>query len=143
MRFRAMNFGFAVCLVLALCGSARAANDFSCDPNCVSVWNFETTGAGPTIVAEASTERSATYAAWKAFDGNLATWWSTSSGSAVNSWLSYSYGAGWGQIITTYVLTATSNVDAAPHDWTFEGWDGASWTVLDTQAGQTGWTYQA
>jgi len=143
-RTKRITWSLAVLLALALGSPPPAKATWNpgllTDPNCVAVYLFETTSAGPTIVASASTERSSTYAAWKAFDSDKTTTdWSTSNGNMNSSWLMYSYGAGYERVVTTYSIMCTANVDAAPNTFTFDGYDGATYTTLDSQAGQTKW----
>ena len=94
------------------------------------------------ITVSASSEYSTTqYQAWKAFNRSNAT--------AQDDWAS-STTSGWLQVDFTnrivvgqYELQEGGNTSTnyMPKDWTFEGSnDGTNWTVLDTQAGVTGWT---
>jgi hypothetical protein len=87
-------------------------------------------------VAAASSYPTFDYHAYKAFDKNAATYWSSDGGAAEPSWLSYSWGSGNEKVINVYALT-TQNIDAggAPVDFLFQGWNGSSWDTLDTQAG--------
>ncbi len=96
----------------------------------------------PSGTASASTALSATYAAWKAMDDDTATWWSTTAAGVTPCWLSYSWGNLNTKIITSYTVRARSgagNQDGAPNAWTFQGYNGSTWTTLDTQSGQSAW----
>jgi hypothetical protein len=93
-------------------------------------------------VAVASTEFSATYRAYKAFDydevGGDATYWqaSTSTGT-LRQYTSIYY------IPTSYVVEAPSaNASTySPKNWTMEGsTDGTNWTTLSTITNQTSWS---
>ena len=81
---------------------------------------------------------------WHAFDG-------VASGPYTNTWLGTGGGVDWLQLDTGgsyYLGSYAINVDTqgggeplrAPNSWTMQGSnDGATWTTLDTQAGQTSW----
>ena len=81
------------------------------------------------------------YYAWRAFDNDWGTGWipgffdiSTSN----PCWIGYQFGNG--VKINKYSITCRETPGRAPKDWTFEGWDGSQWVVLDTQSGKdTGW----
>jgi hypothetical protein len=68
--------------------------------------------------------------AWNAFDRNTGTAWQ--SGTFNNGWLSYQFPTG--RIIKRYGFFTTTNNNASPRTWTFEGSNnGSTWTTLDTQ----------
>ena len=93
-------------------------------------------------VASASTELNAPRAAWKAFDA----------GADANDhgWYTNAIGTGWlaielpvALVITRYSIKALNRTDEALYNvktWTFEGWDGSAWVVLDTQTNVSAWT---
>ena len=84
----------------------------------------------PSGTASASTEQSGTYAAWKAFDKNAASYWFAT---ATTGWLKYQYATA--ATITAYSLACDGN-GYGPSGWTFEGSnDNSNWTVLDTRSG--------
>ena len=84
----------------------------------------------PSGVASASSEQSGTYAAWKAFDKNAASYWFAT---ATTGWLKYQYATP--ATITAYSL-ACDGAGYGPSGWTFEGSnDNSNWTVLDTRSG--------
>lgn len=96
----------------------------------------------PGGVATSSGEYSGQYPAWKAFNINSSTsdsWIHTNGIPA--GWLAYEFKAP--KVINQYNIVATySNaVSSSPRDWTFEGWDGGSWIVLDTVVGNTQTSY--
>lgn len=94
--------------------------------------------ATPSGAASATSEYSALYAAWKAFDKSTVTLWQT--GNAVTA-AAIEYDFSVSKIIARYTVSAASTYATnAPKDWTFEGWNGASWVVLDTQINQTAWS---
>lgn len=74
-----------------------------------------------------------------AFDGETASFpWASASGSS--AWVSVTYAEA--VALGGYAIQARNDgfTNQSPAAWTFEGWDGAAWVVLDTQSGQTGWT---
>ncbi len=94
------------------------------------------------FVASASSEFSATFAAYKAFDGGFGTaqyWLGTGLGV---DWLKLDTGSGNSHLVVSYSIQVNSIPEAtrAPKDWTFEGSnDDSSWTTLDTRTSQTSW----
>lgn len=78
-----------------------------------------------------------TLGAANAFDGDSATRWSTSQQSIRTGWLRAAYAEP--IPVARYEITATNQPTRSPTTWTFEGWDGAAWVVLDTRTGETGW----
>lgn len=74
------------------------------------------------------------YPAWLIFDNSGGTHWvsSTSTG-----WVAYEFTTA--KIITRYVMSGVwgGQPTSFPKNWTFEGWDGASWIVLHTVTGNT------
>lgn len=111
----------------------------------VPVMTSNTTPAG---VAAASTENSASWRAWQAFNEvtiRTGGSWFTTNGT-LTGWLRYDFGSGNPKVITHYSIMAiaTNAADTdrtgAPKNWTFEGSDDASsWTVIDTITNSTGW----
>lgn len=91
----------------------------------------------PSGTASASTNNATAYLA---FDGNSATVWSAAA-STYSGWVAYDYGAP--RIIVGYsvtVLNTSFGPESSPKAWTFEGFDGAAWVVLDSQIGQSTWS---
>lgn len=77
--------------------------------------------------------------AWEVFDRDTAT---TINMSGLPAWVSYDFDAAATKIADAYWIQASPNsgdVDNAPTAWNFEGYNGASWIVLDTRNGETGW----
>jgi hypothetical protein len=70
-----------------------------------------------------------------AFDGTLisADGWLTDPAGTTTGWLSYTWTGA--TIVNQYVLYSVENT-RAPGSWTFEGYNGSSWVVLDTQTSQ-------
>lgn len=80
-------------------------------------------------------------AAWQAFDKNAAS--DATPTTSATGWLMYQ--ATSAKICDAYWLQASSGTDFGSQDmitsWTVEGSnDGSSWTAIDTQDGQTGWS---
>ena len=95
----------------------------------------------PSGIVAASSEYEGTASAWQAFDHGTgptdAGFFGHSWGSSVTTfphWLSYQFTIS--KTIVKYRLYATEYPTYAPKDWTFEGWDGSSWVVLDTRINQ-------
>jgi len=75
------------------------------------------------------------YLAFNRIDNNVG--WSPSS---KHEWLSYKFETP--QVITKYTIKPVNHPVGparAPKDWTFEGFDGNSWTILDTRTEVTDW----
>lgn len=97
----------------------------------VPVMTSDTTPSGTSSASSTTSPR----AAYQAFDGNSAgTWWT--SGTGLPQWLSYEFSAA--KIITKYKFLSHTYV---LRDWTFEGWDGANWVILDTVTSNAVATY--
>lgn len=102
-------------------------------PNVIPIM---TSNTAPSGVASASSEYSAVYPAWKAFDKSPGGWQTTA---GTSGWLAYEFAAA--QTVIAYELTAFGSVPTrSPKTWTFEGWDGSGWVVLDTQANAPAWS---
>ncbi|HLP47668.1 MAG TPA: discoidin domain-containing protein [Candidatus Kapabacteria bacterium] len=97
-----------------------------------------TSNTAPSGRASAGSIYSTSYEAWRAFDGNDQSepWsrWISSPG-RIPTWLSYEFSQA--NYITGYYILpelASSTKNRSPRNWTFQGWNGASWIVLDTRA---------
>lgn len=76
--------------------------------------------------------------AWKIFDTDLTTEATAISGRS--GWYSYTFGGTTEKVADAYWIVAGDTYpDAAPSIWTFEGYTGSAWVVLDTRDGETGW----
>jgi hypothetical protein len=99
-----------------------------------------TSNIAPSGVVSSSSIYSASYDAWKAFDGDLMTYWYTATGTNTG-WLAFDFGTP--KIIKKYCIKKGSNSSSSemPKNWTFEGYDSvtSTWEVLDTQTNQTSW----
>jgi len=94
-----------------------------------------TSNTTPSGIAAASSVYS-TYYAYKAMDNSTSSanrWQSAGS----TGWLSYTFTTP--TIVRRYTITGYSTVTYSPNTWTFEGWNGSYWEVLDSRSGIT-WT---
>jgi len=103
-----------------------------------------TSNSSPSpYVASASTEFSATFAAYKAFHRGVSTgdyWLGTNSGV---DFLKIDVGSGNSFVLNNYSIQVNTipEPNRAPKNWTMEGSnDNSSWTTLDTQTNQTSWS---
>lgn len=93
------------------------------------------------LTSPADTVDSSTSAAdaWEVFDGNHATF---ARFAGKSGWVSYTFDSGT-KVVDAYWLRSSSDgsspPEATPSAWTFEGWDGSNWVVLDTRSGEDGW----
>lgn len=90
-----------------------------------------TSNTAPSGVASASSEASATYSPWKAMDKSTAAQWRTTTTGKYPAWLQYELASS--KTIKRYTITSHTTIDRAPKTWTFEGFNGSTWDVLDTQ----------
>ncbi|MGO4337449.1 hypothetical protein AB4037_21280 [Labrys sp. KB_33_2] len=103
-----------------------------------------TSNTAPSGVCAASDSYS-TYLPWLAFDDDDGSFWDNKNKAG---WLSYTFPSA--KIIVGYGVKASNFVSldvpsgqgylCAPKSWTFEGYDGTNWVVLDSQFAQTGWS---
>lgn len=97
-----------------------------------------TSNTAPSGIATASTMFGSGYEIYRAFDQTPSSYWSTTSSGGVG-WIAYEFASV--QIISKYTIQGRSDAsDSSPKTWTFEGWDGAMWIILDTRTNETGWT---
>lgn len=92
-----------------------------------------TSNVAPSGVASASSAH-ASWPAWKAFNdaGADDIWESTG---ACPQWLEYQFAAV--KTIARYsVLARSASPNGTPSAWAFEGYNGATWDVLDTRSGE-------
>jgi hypothetical protein len=93
----------------------------------------------PSGTVSASNEYPLTaYEAWHSFDMDATTDWQTQGIMPSNQWLEYEFSTA--KTITKYGIAIRGTGGISPKDWTFEGYNGSSWDVLDTRAGYT-WQY--
>lgn len=76
--------------------------------------------------------------AWYIFDGDLST--EPTIIGPTYGWYSYTFAGGTTKVADAYWIVASDYApEATPTTWTFEGYDGSNWIVLDTRRGETGW----
>jgi len=99
----------------------------------------------PSGVASASQEYSPNYAAWKAFNRSTSqSYEDTWEPRIPTGWLAYEFDTP--QVISKYTIKnitprLSSDMNRAPKDWTFEGWNeqNQSWDILDTRLSEVNW----
>lgn len=95
----------------------------------------------PSGVVSASSEYGG-FPAWMAFDKiyDISNAWITSNGT-ITGWLAYDFGTI--KTIGKYTIRPRMNdtygIVESPKNWTFEGWSGSQWVVLDTQTNISTW----
>lgn len=76
--------------------------------------------------------------AWRVFDGDITS--ESTTITAKSGWYSYTFPGSTAKVADAYWIIASDVYPSAcPTTWTFDGYDGTSWTVLDTRRGETGW----
>ncbi|MDH2330513.1 discoidin domain-containing protein [Paenibacillus polymyxa] len=124
-------------LTIGFAGSSFASS--SEETNLIPIM---TSNTSPSGIASASSAWSNDHQPYSAFDRKPNdTGWSTITDSKTG-WIAYEFENP--VVVNKYVLTPrVSNMEykrESPKDWTFEGWDGVSWVVLDTQKNITNWS---
>jgi len=97
-------------------------------------------------IATASTVFSSDFVAYKAFDGALGQLNAWVTKNVKTGWLAYEFPSE--KLVKKYSITPRIykangqdiGVVESPKSWTFEGWNGTEWVVLDTQTDVTTWT---
>ncbi len=75
--------------------------------------------------------------AFEVFDGNVNE---AMIQAGQTGWVSYDFAGTATKVADAYWVQADESVsDAAPTNWTFEGWNGSVWVVLDTRYGENSW----
>lgn len=100
-----------------------------------SSWNVYGADAVPVMTSYTapsgrvtfSSEAGTAYKAWYAFDNSNSTYWYPNSNAA---WISYEFSSA--KTIKAYSIKPYS-ADYSPLQWTFEGYNGSSWDVLDAR----------
>ena len=89
------------------------------------------------IVTFSSTYGGSSYDGFRAFDRILGNDWLSSS-ATMPQFVAYEFPLV--TIVAKYILSAPSNGSptSVSRDWTFEGWTGSAWVVLDTVTGNSG-----
>ncbi len=119
-------------VVLAAFSAVSFAEEQQYTGNLIPAMRSATTPSGVVT----SSYNYAAFPNWGAFD-HITTWGATS-----NSWY-MGYGEGWiayefenPQVITKYTMITDENSQNSfcPKTWSFEGWDGNQWIVLDNRS---------
>jgi hypothetical protein len=137
--------------VLPTVGDIVASNNFTItiDQN-INVELITNTVQSPVIITPAMTSNTtpsgivsassyfsniSTFLPWRAFDRGTNTNWLSN---GTTGWLAYEFPTS--KTVTRYqVLTPSDgSPTSVPRNWTFEGWDGTNWIVLDTVTGNSG-----
>lgn len=110
---------------------ALNTNGWTYSANRVPTMTSYTTPAG-SLVTNSSVYSSAY--GWNAFDHSTSTYWIANG--AGPEWVSLEFPST--RRVAKYALSSTTGGDA-PKDWTLEGWNGASYVVVDTRSTETNW----
>ncbi len=95
-----------------------------------------TSYTAPSGIASSTAEYNASsWPTWQAFDGSITTKWFMQ---GTSGFLSYQFAAS--KAITSYKMYGAIDPTWAPKNWTFEGYNGTSWVVLDTRSNVTSWS---
>lgn len=77
---------------------------------------------------------------WRGFDSDNSSMWI----SAVNqtpAWLGYVFADGSKRIVSYSLRYVNGSIlTRAPKEWSLLGWNGSSWTVIDTRTNEINWT---
>ncbi|WP_340026895.1 hypothetical protein MHB71_15835 [Paenibacillus sp. FSL H7-0940] len=97
-----------------------------------------TSNTTPSGVVDASSTYT-TFYPWRAFDRIVdPNGWVAASGILLG-WLSYEFPQA--KLITAYsIKSGTTPVNRPPKTWTFEGWEGTKWVILDTRINEPNFT---
>lgn len=124
-------------------GESPKSNELIAMPYNQNLITTMTSDTAPLGIASASDEQAdnaGTFPAYKAFDKSISTGWQTNYGVSTG-WLQYDFQKG--AVVKEYTLTLGNYYAVAPQEapknWTFEGWDGTQWVILDTQTNVTNW----
>lgn len=116
--------------------TAEVQSELACTTNLVPTMTSPSTPSG--LVTRSGVYDSS-YEAWRAFDSSNTTMW-ISGVFQTPAWIAYQWFDG-PRTVARYAINFVNGslTSRAPRDWTFEGWNGGSWNVLDTRTAQTGW----
>ena len=108
----------------------------------IDLFVISSTGSPPTLTVggtpSASSEFGGSFVAANAFDDDAATSWA-SAFNGTPEWVRYDIPVT--DIATVYSIQASLTLPLkTPEDWTFEGFNGSTWDILDTQTGFATWT---
>jgi hypothetical protein len=139
--------------LLSACGDAQTLSG-STDPeaalgsahealaSCASPSEQVPTMTGPSSPAGsvlASGEFDASYPAFRAFDGDPDSMW-ISETFVTPAFIGYAFADG-PRVITSYAINYVNGqiTTRAPKDFTLQGFDGSSWTTVDSRSNETNW----
>ena len=99
------------------------------------------TATGDTPAISSSGIFSSAYEAWRAFDSDISSqsMW-ISEVFETPAWIAYDFGTS--TMVDRYQINHANGsllTSRAPKDFTFEGWNGSSWVILDTRTDETDW----
>jgi hypothetical protein len=76
--------------------------------------------------------------AYKVFDGSFSQY---AENTGRTGWISYDFAGAATKVADAYWIQADETYpDAAPTNWTFDGYNGSAWVVLDTRYGEVNWS---
>ncbi|MBJ6761954.1 SBBP repeat-containing protein [Myxococcaceae bacterium JPH2] len=112
----------------------------SAQPLCgVTMVPTMTSATAPSGLVTASGVFSTGYPAWQAFDASIPSMWISQEGQTP-AWLAYEWTDA-PRTVQSYAIQYSNGsiTTRAPKNWTFEGWNGSAWVVLDTRTNQVNW----
>ncbi|MES2675868.1 MAG: discoidin domain-containing protein [Pseudomonadota bacterium] len=82
---------------------------------------------------------SSAYPGWKAFDNSMSSMWLSAQGQTPAS-IGYEWTTP--RFVDSYALTYANGsiTSRAPKNWQLQGWNGASWTTVDSRPNETNWS---
>jgi|GEM_PF-3333116 len=79
------------------------------------------------------------YEGWRAFDNNDDTMW-ISAAFQTPAWIAYTFSGGQQRVVSYAIKYVNGSIRTrAPKNWTLQGSNGGSWTVIDTRTNQINW----
>ncbi|XXF81498.1 SBBP repeat-containing protein [Myxococcaceae bacterium GXIMD 01537] len=115
--------------------TASSTQELVCNANLVPAMTSATAPSGAVTRSGAF----GGYEAWQAFDSSATSMWISEIGQTP-AWIAYEFSGGAKQVLKYALNYANGSITSrAPKNWTFEGWNGSAWVVLDTRTNQTGW----
>ncbi|PYG90128.1 hypothetical protein LY28_00008 [Ruminiclostridium sufflavum DSM 19573] len=133
---KSLSFIVVFIAMMAVMCSVSFAEEQQYTENLIPVMTSNTEPSG--IVTSSNSD--ANWQDWKAFDRGIGAGksWMTNN-YAQTGWLAYEFPTS--QVITKYTITPYLYLDEnSPKNWTFEGWDGSQWIVLDQRTDINGWS---
>jgi cysteine-rich repeat protein len=118
-------------------GTCDATCHRVCTNNLVPAMTSPSTPSGTVTQSGAF---NASFPGWQAFDATTSLWLSAQD--QAPAWVAYEWGDG-PRTVTSYAITfanGSSLESRGPRDFTLQGWNGATWIVIDTRTGETNWS---